>query len=144
MHRDQVRLGIAMQLFGALWVMLPAIGLAIFLAWRVVRDAAAVGLSSNARSLWLLGTLSFGLPAYITYRMTRPTAALVTCATCGRPRRPDMERCHLCNSAWEVPESVPPAWRVLDGGRESSVPPAESEESSDAGEQKTDSSVESM
>ncbi|NLZ07700.1 MAG: hypothetical protein GXY19_21220 [Phycisphaerae bacterium] len=144
MHRDQTEQGIVAQFFGALWIILPGIGLAIFLAWRVVRDAAAVGLSRNARSLWLLGTLAFGLPAYITYRMTRPGAGLVTCAACGKMRRADMERCHLCGGAWDIPELAAPTWRVRDGGVQASEPPVESERSSDAGEQKTDSSVESM
>jgi len=144
MHRDQTQQSIIAQFFGALWIILPAIGLAVFLAWRVLRDAAAVDLSRNAQSLWLLGTLAFGLPAYITYRMTRPGAGLVTCAACGKMRRADMERCHLCGGAWDMPELAAPAWRVLDGGAPASEPPAESEKSSDAGEQKTDSSVESM
>ncbi|HPC94127.1 MAG TPA: hypothetical protein PLU87_04230 [Sedimentisphaerales bacterium] len=144
MHRDQTQQSIVAQFLGALWIMLPAIGLAVFLAWRVVRDAAAVGLSRNARSLWLLGTLAFGLPAYITYRMTRPASGLVTCAACGKMRRADMERCHLCGGAWDMPELAAPAWRVLDGGAPASEPPAESEKPLDAGEQKTDSSVESM
>lgn len=144
MHRDQTGQSVVAQFFGALWIILPAIGLAIFLAWRVVRDAAAVGLSRSARSLWLLGTLAFGLPAYITYRMTRPASGLVTCAACGKMRRADMERCHLCGGAWDMPELAAPAWRVLDGGAPASEPPAESEKSLDAGEQKTDSSVESL
>lgn len=144
MHRDQTEQSVVAQFFGALWIILPGIGLAIFLAWRVVRDAAAVGLSSNARSLWLLGTLAFGLPAYITYRMTRPASGLVTCAACGKMRRADMERCHLCGGAWDIPELAAPAWRVRDGGASTSEPPVESEKSSDAGEQKSDSSVESM
>ncbi len=144
MHRDQTRQSIVAQFFGALWIVLPGIGLAIFWAWRVVRDAAAVGLSSRARSLWLLSTLAFGLPAYITYRMTRPAAGLVTCAACGKMRRADMERCHLCGVAWDMPELAAPTWRVRDEGVAASEPPAESEKSSGAGEQKTDSSVESM
>jgi len=144
MHRDQTEQSVVAQFFGALWIILPGIGLAIFLAWRVVRDAAAVGLSRDARRLWLRGTLALGLPAYITYRMTRPGAGLVTCAACGKMRRADMERCHLCGRAWDMPELAAPAWRVRDGGPQASEPPVESEKSPDAGEQKSDSSVESM
>lgn len=144
MHRDQVRQGIVTQFFGALWTMLPAIGLAIFLAWRVSRDAKAIGLPGRARTLWWLGTLAFGLPAYITYRMTRPAESLVTCATCGQVRRSDMERCHLCNSLWDVPELIPPTWRVLDGGMSSVEQGDESEKVVDSGEQEPDSSVKSM
>jgi hypothetical protein len=84
------------------------------LGWRVVRDAEILGLSRNTRQLWLLGTLAFGLAAYITYRLTRPKITLVSCVHCGKSRRPDMDTCHWCNSLWHVPESTPPNWRVLD------------------------------
>lgn len=144
MQRDQVRQGIVMQLLSAVWITLPGIGLAVLLAWRVVRDAADTGLPGGVRSLWLLGTLAFGLPAYITYRMTRPKEALVTCANCGLRRRPDMDRCHRCNGPWDLPELAPPAWRVLDGGAEPSERPVASENSVDSGEQNDDSSVESV
>jgi len=98
-----------------LLLMLPALLFAGVLGLRVARDAAILGLSRKARRLWLLGTLAFGLPAYITYRLTRSKITLVTCANCGKPRRPDMDTCHQCNSPWHVPERTPPAWRVLDG-----------------------------
>jgi len=117
MHRDMVRLGITTQFLRALVMMLPAVLLAIFLAWRVVRDAGIMGLSANARTVWLVATLLFGIPAYITYRLTRSDVALVTCASCGLPRRPDMDRCHRCNGPWAAPQLRPPAWRVLDGGQ---------------------------
>lgn len=144
MQRDQVRQGIVMQLLSAVWIILPGILLAVLLAWRVVRDAVDTGLPGGVRSLWLLGTLAFGLPAYITYRMTRPKEALVTCANCGLRRRPDMDRCHRCNGPWDLPELAPPAWRVLDGGAEPSERPVASENSIDSGEQNDDSSVESV
>lgn len=83
------------------------------LAWRVYRDSIAVGLSENAKLFWLIGTFAFGLSAYITYRLTRPRITLVTCANCGRGRRPDMETCHRCGSKWHVPELTPPSWRVV-------------------------------
>jgi hypothetical protein len=98
---------------GALLI-LPSIILSIFLAMRVVRDAAKVGLSEDARLWWLLGTLCFGLTAYITYRLTKPKDVLVTCANCGRLRRPDMDICHHCRSKWVVGELTPPSWRVVD------------------------------
>jgi hypothetical protein len=144
MQRDQVRQGIVMQLLSAVWIILPGILLAVLLAWRVVRDAADTGLPGGVRSLWLLGTLAFGLPAYITYRMTRPKEALVTCANCGLRRRLDMDRCHRCNGPWDLPELAPPAWRVLDGGAESFERPVASENSADSGEQNDDSPVESV
>ncbi len=96
-----------------LWLILPSIILAIWLAYRVSKDAAAIGLSENARLYWIIGTLAFGLTAYITYRLTRPKITLVTCPNCGKMRRPDMPKCHRCKSDWHVPELIPPAWRVL-------------------------------
>ena len=92
---------------------LPAFLLSLLLAWRVTHDGARLGLSKNARAAWVAGTVAFGLPAYITYRLTRPKVALVTCANCGLGRRPDREKCHRCGNPWVVPELVPPAWRVL-------------------------------
>ena len=72
-----------------------------------------MGLSKQERTLWTLGAFALGLPAYITYRLTRPKVTLVTCANCGKSRRPDMDKCHRCGSPWVVPELTPPAWRVL-------------------------------
>jgi hypothetical protein len=98
-----------------LFLILPSITLAILLAWRVGQDAVAVGLSENAKLCWMIGTIAFGLTAYITYRLTRPKLTLVTCLNCGKMRRPDMAKCHRCKSDWHVPELIPPAWRVLNG-----------------------------
>lgn len=144
LHRDRVRQNLATQFVGALYTMFPAILLAVFLTWAVARDATVIGLPRHARDGWILGTLAFGLPAYITYRLTRPQTTLVTCANCGQPRRPDMDRCHRCNSPWHVPELVSPAWRVLDGALESPQESDASEKSAPAPEQNPDSSVESM
>ncbi len=96
-----------------LLLILPSLILAILLAWRVSEDATVVGLSENAKLFWMLGTIGFGLAAYITYRLTRPKMVLVTCQNCGNPRRPDMSKCHRCGSKWHVPELTPPTWRVL-------------------------------
>ncbi len=98
----------------AVLLILPSLILSIFLAWRVEKDAILFGLSENARLCWMIGTIAFGLVAYITYRLTRPKETLVTCVNCGRLRRPDMDRCHRCGSKWHVPELTPPAWRVVD------------------------------
>lgn len=106
--------GMAGRLPSALLLMLPSIILAILLTWRVSKDAAAVGLSENAKLLWVIGTIAFGLTAYITYRLTRPKITLVTCTNCGKLRRPDMARCHRCGSKWHIPELTPPTWRVVD------------------------------
>jgi hypothetical protein len=96
-------------------LLLLSIVLSALLAWRVYRDAIAIGLSENARLVWLIVTVAFGLSAYFTYRLTRPRMTMVTCANCGRGRRPDMETCQRCGSKWHVPELTPPAWRVVNG-----------------------------
>jgi hypothetical protein len=106
---------IVVRFLYALLLMSPSIVLAILLAWRVGKDAAVVGLSRKTRRWWLLGTIAFGLVGYITYRLTRPNITLVTCANCGKPRRPDANICHRCGSKWDVPELIPPPWRVLNG-----------------------------
>ncbi len=127
------------RFFGALGWIFPSIIFSIWLATRVSKNAVVVGLSKNTRLYWVIGTLAFGLAAYITYRLTRPTITLVTCQNCGRMRRPDMARCHRCKSEWLVPELTPPAWRVLDGADqtvqveradEGSITGAENEEGS--------------
>jgi hypothetical protein len=96
-------------------LILPSILLAFWLVCQVVKDAAVIGLSRKARRWWILGTIAFGLPAYITYKLTKPKITLVTCPNCGKPRRPDMDTCHRCNSLWHIPELTPPNWRVLNG-----------------------------
>ena len=101
------------RLLSALWWISPSIIFSIWLAIRVSKNAIVVGVSENARLYWIIGTLAFGLTAYITYRLTRPKITLVTCANCGKMRRPDMAKCHRCKSDWHVPELAPPAWRVL-------------------------------
>jgi hypothetical protein len=98
----------------ALLLTSPGLILAVLLAYRVSKDAAVVGLPLKTRRWWTLGTIAFGLVGYITYRLSRPKIVLVTCANCGHPRRPDMDKCHRCGSGWHVPELIPPAWRVLD------------------------------
>lgn len=95
-------------------IICPSLILSAFLAWRGNIDAGRVGLSKNAKALWLVGTIAFGLVAYITYRLTRPRITLVTCANCGKMRRPDQDNCHHCNDTWKGPELAAPAWRVVD------------------------------
>jgi hypothetical protein len=104
----------AERFMSALWLILPSIILAIWLACRVSKNAVVAGLSENTRLYWIIGTLAFGLTAYITYRLTRPKITLVTCQNCGKPRRPDMAKCHRCKSDWHVPELMPPTWRVVE------------------------------
>jgi len=98
----------------ALFVISPSIVLGMFIAWRVCKDAAAVGLTENARLCWFIGSICFGPAAYITYRLTRPRETLVSCPNCGRLRRPDMDKCHRCGSGWVVAEMTVPRWRVID------------------------------
>ncbi|MFQ6035847.1 MAG: hypothetical protein ACE5NM_08385, partial [Sedimentisphaerales bacterium] len=114
MKGRDVSQNMAERFFTALLIILPSIILSILLAWRVGVDATVVGLSENARVFWILATIAFGLIAYITYKLTRPSITLVTCANCGKLRRPDMDRCHHCSSKWHVPELTPPTWRVID------------------------------
>jgi hypothetical protein len=108
------QVNIILRFLAALLFMLPALLLAGLLSWRVTRDAEIVGLSQRARRVWLLATLAFGLVGYITYKLTRPKETLVTCVNCGKLRRPDMDRCHRCGSRWQIPELMPPTWRVVD------------------------------
>ncbi len=101
---------------------IPALILALVLAWRVDRDGGRLGLSKNARTAWIVGTVVFGLPAYLTYHLTRPKVTLVTCANCGLGRRPDLDKCQRCGSPWSVPELTLPAWRVVGMPAEDSLP----------------------
>ena len=100
------------QFLAALLFLLPALAFSGFLSWRVVRDAAVMGLSRRAWWLWGLAILALGLPVYITYRLTRPRVALALCSNCGRGRRVDREVCHHCGGGWDVPALESPAWRV--------------------------------
>jgi hypothetical protein len=101
------------QSFWALLFMVPALLFSGLLGGRVMKDAATVGLSRCARWFWLAGTLAFGLPAFIAYRLTRPRAALVRCRTCGNFRRSDMAHCHRCDSLWEATQPVRTRWQVV-------------------------------
>lgn len=94
---------------------LPVCLYSLVLAWRVSKNAKQVGLSKNMQTFWIILVIFFGIPAYITYRLTRPEMVLVSCRNCGQMRRPDQELCHQCKSPWLVPELVPPAWQVREG-----------------------------
>jgi hypothetical protein len=100
------------QFLFALLFLVPALALAGFLSRRVVRDATLMGLPRHTRWLWGIGTQAFGLPAYLTYRLTRPRVALALCRDCGQSRRVDQEACHHCGGGWNAPVLEPPAWRV--------------------------------
>jgi hypothetical protein len=113
MGARDVDAGVIARPAGAFMLACPACLLALLLAWLVGRDGRRLGLPKNARTAWIVGTVLFGIPAYLTYRLTRPKIALVTCANCGLGRRPDADKCQRCGSPWVVPELVAPAWRVL-------------------------------
>ncbi|MBN2212209.1 MAG: hypothetical protein JW709_12495 [Sedimentisphaerales bacterium] len=94
--------------------LLPGILLCIFLAWRVVRDGKIIGVCRWGRLCWFWGTILFGLPMYITYRLTRPATTLVTCPACGHGRQPDGDTCHRCGAAWNPAELNAPTWRIIE------------------------------
>jgi len=102
------------RFFFALVLILPSIILGLLLACWVGRDAVVVGFSKRTKLYWVIGTILFGLSAYIAYRLTKPKETLVTCINCGKLRRPDMERCHRCQSKWHVAELAAPLWRVIE------------------------------
>jgi len=113
MKGRQVDKGEISKLFDAiLFLMGPGLLLSIFLAWRVGRDANLVGMSEEERMVWITAAVLFGVAGYITYRVVRYKERLVTCANCGKMRRPDMESCHRCGAGWDVPELTQPNWRV--------------------------------
>lgn len=93
--------------------MAPGFILSLLLAYAVGKDARRFGFADKTRQLWIIATVALGLPAYITYRLTRPKIALVTCQGCGQGRRPDQKTCHRCNSPWNRPDLDAPTWRVL-------------------------------
>ena len=100
--------------YSMILIICPSISLGIFLAWRVDRDARFLGFPKKIRNSWIAVTVLFGLPAWITYRLTRPGIAMISCANCGKLRRPDWKTCQHCKSGWVVSELQPPQWRVFD------------------------------
>jgi hypothetical protein len=97
----------------AMLFLMPGVVLGGLLSRLVSRDAQRMGMPARARRLWMAATVLFALPGYVTFEITRPRIARVTCQNCGRDRRVDTEKCHHCGSPWLVPELIPPAWRVI-------------------------------
>ncbi len=100
-------------LFDLFILPLPSILLSVFLAVKVRKDMNFFGFSPRAKLMWSIAIIAFGLVAYITYKITRPKITLVTCQNCGQLRRPDMDICHHCKNPWNIPEIIPPDWRVI-------------------------------
>ena len=117
MASRNMRYGPVRRFLEALPFILLSLGLAGICAGQVACGCTRLGISRKERLWWIVAAMLLGLPVVLTHRLTRPRTTQVTCRNCGRPRRPDMEKCHRCASAWEVPELTPPTWRVLDGGR---------------------------
>jgi len=117
MASRNMRYGPVRRFLEALPFILLSAGLAGVFAVQVACDCSRLGISRRERLWWIVAALLLGLPVVLTHRLTRPRTTLVTCRNCGRPRRPDMDKCHRCASPWEVAELTPPAWRVLDGGQ---------------------------
>lgn len=113
-RRDSGDSVIGRFLFVLFIVLAPSLILGIGLARLVRKDATVIGLSKRAKRYWTIGTILFGISAYITYRLTRPKETLVTCQNCGKLRRPDMLACHNCGGKWQITELTAPAWRVID------------------------------
>lgn len=113
MKGRDARYGPIRRFWTALPFLLPGVLLGVALSAVVARDARRAGLRTRAKRLWFVATVLLGLPAYITYWITRPKTARVSCQNCGRWRWVNRETCHHCGSPWLVPELVPPAWRVI-------------------------------
>ena len=92
----------------------PQLILGILLGLRLRRETRYRGLKSSICEGWFLAAIIIGVPAYITYHLTRSRVALITCKNCGQARRCDGEHCHHCQSAWENPAIQAPTWRVLE------------------------------
>ncbi len=104
--------GIELRVFLAFGWLLPAMLLGVIFGLLMRKDANRVGLSPPYGMIWFWAGILLGPVAYLTYRLTRPKVSLVTCENCGKPRRADFERCHLCNTGWDVPELQVPTWRI--------------------------------
>jgi hypothetical protein len=113
MKGRDARYGPIRRFWTAMPFLLPGILLGMGLGASVAGNARRAGLRPRAKRLWFVATLLLGLPAYITYWITRPKVARVTCQNCGGWRWVNRETCHHCGSPWLVPELIPPTWRVI-------------------------------
>ena len=92
----------------------PQLILGLLLGRRLRRETRHRGLNPTVGKGWVLAAIIIGVPAYITYHLTRSRVVLITCKNCGQARRSDGEHCHHCQSAWENPAIQAPTWRVLE------------------------------
>lgn len=102
------------KFFAALMLMMPSILLALFLGRCIWIQSRLLGSAQKNRIIWFWATVAFGIPAFITFKLTRPKETPVTCFQCGKLRRPADPQCHWCNADWDTTAQSPPAWRILD------------------------------
>ncbi len=92
----------------------PQLILGLLIGSWLRRETRNRGLKPSICDAWCLAGIIIGVPAYITYDLTRSRAALITCKNCGQARRSDEEHCHHCQSSWENSATQVPTWRVLE------------------------------
>jgi len=92
----------------------PQLILGLLIGSWLRKETRNRGLKPSICYGWCLAGIIIGIPAYITYDLTRSRAALITCRNCGQARRSDAEQCHHCQSAWENPGTQVTSWRVLE------------------------------
>jgi len=100
--------------FLILFLMLPSLILSLWLAITTRIKAAKIGCSSLSKDGWVIAVLAFGIPAYITFRLTMPKERMITCANCGNLRRVDFDRCQQGKALWPDAASPKTAWQVID------------------------------
>ncbi|MCH8193193.1 MAG: hypothetical protein IIA65_04150 [Planctomycetes bacterium] len=92
----------------------PQLILGLLIGSWLRRETRNRGLKPSVCKGWLLAGIILGVPAYITYQLTRLRLPLITCNNCGQGRRADQDHCHHCKSSWENTGDQVPAWRVLE------------------------------
>ncbi|MBM4103113.1 MAG: hypothetical protein FJ263_03555 [Planctomycetes bacterium] len=107
--------------FWLLWLflMLPSLVLSLLLATSARIKAAQMGYPALSKDGWFVAILTFGIPAYITFRLMLPKERMITCANCGNLRRVEFENCQSCKRDWQKTKSLttPPDWSAKDTGK---------------------------
>ena len=88
-----------MPVFFLFWPLLVG----VILACLTLRNAKQLGIPNKSCCPWFLGVLFFGVPAFLTWLCVRPKITMITCNSCGLPRRPDTEKCHHCGAKLTLP-----------------------------------------